>query len=175
MNLYQKINNIKKAVKPVAKDVTVGFGKAAYSAVSHDGVLNAVNDLMIENGVISYVSNISDDTERSTWSEAYNGQNKAKFKTFTKVKMVVTFINSENPEEKIEVFTIGHADDPSDKAAGKAYSYAVKYAYLKLFGLQTGINDEERHNYGTSQQLPKPQFNQQAPMQQYPQQGYPQR
>ncbi len=166
MNLYQKINAIKQGVAPVAKDVTVGTGRNSYSAVSHDAVLKTVNNLMIQNNVISYVSNISDDTERSSWQGAdYKGNPTTKFKTFTKVKMIVTFVNAEAPEEIINIHSIGHADDPGDKAAGKAYSYAIKYAYLKLFGLQTGVNDEQRHDYNQQpQQMQPPTFQQ-------PQQG----
>jgi ERF superfamily len=37
-----------------------------------------------------------------------------------------------------------HAADNQDKAPGKAMSYAVKYAMLKTFGLETGENDEGR-------------------------------
>lgn len=166
MNLFQKINEIKKGVAPVAKDVTVGTGRNSYNALSHDAVLKAVNDLMIGQNIISYVSNISDDTERSSFAAVdYKGNPTTKFKTFTKVKMVVTFINGDQPEEMINIQSIGHADDPGDKAAGKAYSYAIKYAYLKLFGLQTGVNDEPRHDYNQQpQQMQPPTFQQ-------PQQG----
>lgn len=174
MNLYQKINKIKEGVGPIQKDVTVGTGRNSYQAMSHDAVLSAVNNLMIQNGVISYVSNITDDTERSSWQAVdYKGNPTTKFKTFTKVKIIVTFVNADEPKEQIEVYTIGHADDPSDKAAGKAYSYAVKYAYLKLFGLKTGENDEQRIDYNQQQQ---PQ-QMQPPTFQQPQQrqGYQQR
>jgi hypothetical protein len=171
MNLYQKINTIKKGAAPVQKDVTVGTGRASYQAISHDAVLRTVNDLMIANNVISYVSNITDDTERTSYQATdYKGNPAQKFKTFTKVKMIVTFVNGDQPEEMINIHSIGHADDPSDKAAGKAYSYAIKYAYLKLFGLSTGINDEQRHDYN---QQPQQQTNMQPP--QFQQQGYQQR
>jgi len=168
VNLYQKINEIKKGVAPLQKDVTVGFGKNAYSAISHDNVLNSVNNLMMQHNVICYVDNVTDDTERTTWQEQYNGQPKQKFKTFTKVRISVTFVNADKPAELIKVLSIGHADDPGDKAAGKALSYAVKYAYLKLFGLSTGQNDEARHNYTQQTQMQQPSFQQ-------PQQGYRQR
>ena len=167
MNLYQKINEIKKGVGPLQKDVTVGAGRNSYKATSHDSVLKAVNDLMISNNVISYVSNITDDTERSTYTASYSGQDQTKFKTFTRVKMIVTFVNAEQPEEMIHIHSIGHADDPGDKAAGKAYSYAMKYAFMKLFGLSTGENDEQRHDYSQHQtQQQPPRFQQQQPMQQ---------
>ena len=39
MNLYQKINEIKKEVAPLQKDVTVKMGKGSYGAVSHDQLI----------------------------------------------------------------------------------------------------------------------------------------
>jgi hypothetical protein len=39
-----------------------------------------------------------------------------------------------------------HALDNGDKAPGKAISYATKYALLKTFLLETGEDEESRHN-----------------------------
>ncbi len=144
MNLYQKINKIKKEVGSIEKDVTVGMGKNSYKATSHDNVLIAVRKAMIENGVVEKVTNIQEDSFR----ENYTAYDVAKIRTFTKIKIVMTFVNADSsPLESFDIESIGHADDPSDKGAGKALSYAVKYAYMKLFGLSTGENDEERINY----------------------------
>ena len=165
VNLYQKINEIKKEVAPLQKDVTVKMGKGSYGAVSHDQVLSKVNDLMIKYNVISYVSNVSDDTDRTVYQDQYG---KPKGTAFTKCKMVVTFVNADEPGELIHVHTIGHAEDSGDKAAGKAYTYSIKHAYLKIFGLKTNFNDEARFNQQQFQQPQQPQFQQ-------PQQGYLQR
>ena len=43
-----------------------------------------------------------------------------------------------------ELRVAGHANDSGDKAAGKAQSYAVKTALLKVFALETGVDDESR-------------------------------
>jgi len=163
VNLYQKINEIKKEVAPIQKDVTVKLGKGSYGAVSHDQVLSKVNDLMIKYNVISFVSNVNDDTDRALYQDQYG---KPKGIAFTKIKMVVTFVNADEPNEKINVESIGHAEDQGDKAAGKAYTYSIKYAYLKLFGLKTGINDEARHDYS------QPQTQQAPPTFQQPQGNY---
>jgi hypothetical protein len=162
VNIYQKINEIKKEVAPLQKDVTVKMGKGSYGAVSHDQVLSKVNDLMIKYNVISYVSNVSDDTDRNVYQDQYG---KPKGTAFTKCKMIVTFVNAEKPDELIHVHTIGHAEDSGDKAAGKAYTYSIKHAYLKIFGLKTGFNDEARYNYSAPAPMNQPTFNQQ------PQQG----
>ena len=38
-----------------------------------------------------------------------------------------------------------HGNDSGDKAPGKVMSYAVKTTMLKLFGIETGENDESRN------------------------------
>ena len=53
------------------------------------------------------------------------------------------FINVDNPEDRFSVDTYAHSDDNTDKGPGKAYTYAVKMALLKVLMLQSGDNEEE--------------------------------
>jgi hypothetical protein len=53
-------------------------------------------------------------------------------------------VNIEEPENRITVRLDAHADDYGDKAPGKALSYAVKSAVLKLLMIETGVDDEGR-------------------------------
>jgi len=153
MNLYQRINEVKKEVGHVVKDVTVGAGRNSYKAVSHDAVLKAVNDLMIKHGVISIVNQVKTKLVREAYQALDYKSNSmvTKYRSITTAKVKVKFVNMDEPSEYDFVEGIGQGDDPSDKGAGKAYSYAVKYAYLKLFGLATGENDEARHDYSQTQ------------------------
>jgi hypothetical protein len=162
LNIYQRINKIKSEVGKVGKDVTIGTGRNSYKAVSHDAVLNTVNQLMINNGVVAHVIDVKMDVDREKYT-ALDYQTKApieKTRTFTTSTIVQRFVNIDDPTDWLDVHSIGHADDPSDKGAGKAYSYAGKYGFLKLFGLATGENDEARHDYTpkapTTVQAPKP-------------------
>ena len=59
--------------------------------------------------------------------------------------MQVAFVNVDKPEDRVEVEFFGYGIDPQDKGPGKAMSYAVKYALLKVFSLETG-DDPERDN-----------------------------
>ena len=155
MNLHQRINIIKSQVGQVGKDVTVGMGKNSYKAVSHDAVLKSVNDLMIKNGVLSLVTKVKSKLIREPY-QALDYKTNAmitKYRSITTAKVKIKLVNIDDPLDFDFVKGIGQGDDPSDKGAGKAYSYAVKYAYLKLFGLATGENDEARHDY--SEQPPK--------------------
>ena len=56
----------------------------------------------------------------------------------------VNFVNIDNGEDKVTVTIEAHANDNGDKAPGKALSYGVKSAMLKVFNLETGENDESR-------------------------------
>lgn len=149
MNLHQRINEVKKEVGHVVKDVTVGAGRSSYKAVSHDAVLNAVNDLMIKHGVVTLVSEVETGLTREPY-QALDYKTNAmvtKYRSITTAKVRIKLVNIDDPTDFDYTEGIGQGDDPSDKGAGKAYSYAVKYAYLKLFGLATGENDEARHDY----------------------------
>jgi hypothetical protein len=59
-------------------------------------------------------------------------------------KYNVSLINTDDPESQVNVIVEAQALDTGDKASGKAMSYAMKYALLKTFGLETGENEEGR-------------------------------
>ena len=123
LNIYQKIAAVTAAIEtPLQKDKEVKLrGDSGYSYISHDAVTLAVRKPLSEQGVIV----------RPTVLECKNDGNR------TEMRISVDFINADAPEEKITVESIGYGVDPSDKGPGKAYSYAVKYAYLKLFMLNS--------------------------------------
>jgi hypothetical protein len=58
------------------------------------------------------------------------------------------------------VETIGYGVDPQDKGPGKAISYGVKYALLKVLGLETGDDpdtvQDDRADYRPTTGEPKP-------------------
>ena len=61
-----------------------------------------------------------------------------------KGQYVIKFVNVDNPSDSMSLMIESHANDNGDKAPGKALSYAVKSAMLKVFCLETGENDESR-------------------------------
>jgi hypothetical protein len=56
----------------------------------------------------------------------------------TEAVFSVRFENIDNRADYIDVETFGYGVDPQDKGPGKAMSYGVKYALLKVLGLETG-------------------------------------
>lgn len=136
LNIYQRINEVRKKVNYAKKDKEVAGQN--YKAVTHDAVTALVRNHLIDQGVlivprlISSVMNEVGKTAKGSTIYRYEG------------KYEVDFINCDSPEDRITVPGEAHANDSGDKAPGKATSYATKYAMLKLFSIETGEGDEGR-------------------------------
>lgn len=118
-NILQRINAVMKAVDYIQKEKKAGM---RYSIVSHDAVTAKVRPLMVEHGIVYYPSELR--------CEQVGNR--------TQASMSVRFVNIDDPSDFISVETAGYGIDDQDKGPGKAISYAVKYALLKAFGLESG-------------------------------------
>jgi len=161
-NIYQRINAIMQEIGYIQKDKKNSFMKFNY--VSHDAVVSAMRPYWTKHG-ITVVFDVADHSVRDIQDE--KGNNKG---LMTSVVAEVTFINVDNPEDKIVVHTIGQGIDKNDLGPGKAMSYAYKYALLKTFALETGDDPENdgtdyKPNGGAKkpEAKPKPQPEAQAP------------
>lgn len=138
MNIFQKINAVMKSTSYVKKDATVGWGNQSYNAVSHDAVAGMLHPLLAEHGIVVFPS--------LTASESILGHtSKGSEKIRYEATYEVSFVNVDDPADRLVLEIQAHADDNGDKAPGKAVSYAVKMAMLKVFMLETGDNDESRY------------------------------
>lgn len=135
MNLYQRINAVRIAVKYVQKDKSVSTGGGSYRAVTHDMVTAMIRSHLIENGIICIPSLVT-----SSLSDPAEGSKQWRYAA----TYDFTFLNIDNPEDKLVIRIEAHAMDNADKAPGKAISYAKKYAVLKLFEIETGEDEESR-------------------------------
>jgi ERF superfamily len=137
LNLYQRINEIRKKVDYIQKDKSVSTGTSgSYKAVTHDQVTAILRSHMTEFGVIcvpSLVTSKANDRVGDSKQFRYDA-------TYS-----FDFINMDKPEEKSTIIMEAHAMDNADKAPGKALSYAKKYAVLKLFEIETGEDEESRY------------------------------
>lgn len=136
MNIYQRINEVRKAISYIQKDKSVSTGGGSYKAVTHDAVTGMVRQHLIEQGVIiipSVVSSIFHPKEGDSKQRLYEA-------TYQ-----IDFVNMEDGQDRISIQMSAHALDNGDKAPGKAISYATKYAMLKLFNIETGEDDESRY------------------------------
>lgn len=139
-NLFHRIIWVRERVLRLGKDAQVaGYGEG-YKAITHDKVTAAMRPLMNAAGIVSWITcNHAED--------APTGAVTAKGRAIVqhRASFTVTFANAFNPEQKIELQQLAYADDFGDKAPGKATSYAMKYALLKMFMVETGEDDEERN------------------------------
>lgn len=135
LNIHQRINEVKKMVAYIQKDKKV----ETYMAVTHDAVTAMTRDHFIANGVLIVPCELSCEM-KETGTQTGKGAPWMRFEA----KYRVSFVNVDNPEECIAVELTAHALDYGDKAPGKAHSYALKYAVLKVLQLETGEEEEGR-------------------------------
>ena len=137
MNIYQRINAVRKAITYIQKDKSVSAGSAgSYRAVTHDAVTGMVRQHLVEHGVIiapTLIESVFHPKEEGAKQRLYSAS------------YDVRFINMDAPDECVTIRIEAHALDNGDKAPGKAISYATKYAILKLFNIETGEDEESRY------------------------------
>ena len=136
MNIYQRINEVRKAIGYVQKDKSVSTGGGSYKAVTHDAVTGMVRAALIENGIVIVPSVVS--------AVFHQKEPEAKQRLY-EATYQIDFVNVDDPADKITTQQNAHALDNGDKAPGKAMSYATKYAILKLFNIETGEDEESRY------------------------------
>lgn len=135
MNLFQRINEVRKKIAYVQKDKSVSTGQGSYKAVTHDQVTAMVRDHMVSVGIICYPELIA-----SASMPKEEGSKQFRYEA----TYAFHFVNADEPSDRIKVTIQAHAMDNADKAPGKALSYAKKYAVLKLFEIETGEDEESR-------------------------------
>lgn len=127
LNIYQRIRNVMLEVQYVQKENKKVNNQ--YTFVSHDAVSAALHEPLAKHGIVM-IPNIEELRQEGNR---------------TIVKMNISFVNIDNPEDLISLTYYGYGIDQQDKGIGKAVSYAVKYALLKTFCLETG-DDGEKDN-----------------------------
>lgn len=139
-HITQAMLNVMKAVQSVEKNKVVGTGANAYKGVEDKDVKVAIRTAMIENELIIVPISIEPKMQIERWEEVYNGQAKTKQSILTEVKTKYRIIHSSG--ESLEIEGYGHGQDSQDKSAGKATTYALKYALLYTFLVPTGDIDD---------------------------------
>lgn len=135
MNIYQRLNEIKKEVDYIRKDKRV----ESYMAVTHDAVTAETRPFFIKHGVM-IVPRELESAFKDTGAVSAKGTPSMRFEA----KYRIDFVNIDEPTEVASVEFSSHALDFGDKAPGKAHSYAMKYAILKVLQIETGESEEGR-------------------------------
>lgn len=137
MNIYQRVNEVRKAVEYAKKDKKVDGG--GYMAVTHDNVTAITRAHLVEQGIIIVPSLVSS-------AVVNTGTTTAKGVPFIRYEARYNFrvVNVDDATDSFGFDIESHAIDQGDKAPGKALSYAKKYAVLKLLEIESGEDDEGR-------------------------------
>ena len=125
LNIYQRILSVMDDLHFVQKEDKRVNGQ--YTFVSHDAVSAAIHPLLVKHRIVVTPTVIDHTIDGNR----------------TVVNVEVNFVNADMPEEKITINSIGYGIDNQDKGIGKAVSYATKYAFLKMFVLETGDDPEQ--------------------------------
>lgn len=119
LNIAQRINAVMAEVDYIQKEKKPGM---QYNIVSHDAVTAKVRPILQKHGVVYYPRNMTVDNVGNRTQSYFD----------------VRFENIDDRSDFIDVATFGYGVDGQDKGPGKAMSYGVKYALLKVLGLETG-------------------------------------
>lgn len=117
-----------------------------YKAVNHNEVAKIMRVAFVKHGIVMAPSVIEHEEDRWSGTRTTRGQHgqettREVMVHKTRVMIEVAFINIENPQDRMVVRYPGIAMDDQDKGVGKAISYAIKYAVLKSFCLESSEDE----------------------------------
>ena len=139
-NLSKAILAVMQEVKGIEKSMTVGSGTNAYQGVPDKEVKKIIGESMVKNGLCILPISIEPKVEVSRWDETNQYGTKQKQSVFTEVSTKYLLLHESG--ESLELAGYGHGVDSQDKGAGKATTYALKYALLYAFLVPTGKIDD---------------------------------
>lgn len=151
--LAKAVVNVMKAVNSIGKNAEVGTGNSAYKGVSDKDVKLAYLKAMSDNGLCILPIEINDEVVTERWTEEDSRYGtKTKQQVFTRVKTKYKLLHVSGESEILAGY--GHGVDSQDKSAGKATTYAMKYALLYTFMTPTGDIDDSDVNHSDETPLP---------------------
>ena len=117
--------------KTIAKPDLMKVGKN-FRAISESAILDVINPVLKKAGIDYDIDVLEHNLIVERGETEKFGDKKFIFVAACKVKLTFKFYG----EEVAHSVALGMGIDDGDKAMGKAYTYAVKYALLKKFRLQ---------------------------------------
>lgn len=134
--IIQKVNSDKRLVPDLMKSEKGNN----FRAISESAILDVIDPVLKEAGVF-YTVEIKE--QHLDIREAYGSKGK-KLQFIATLTAKLNFYSDENEEYVCSTEAVGMGIDDNDKAMGKAYTYAVKYALLKLFRLRYGDDPDAK-------------------------------
>lgn len=133
MNIYQKLHEIYKQVGYIQK----GKQGKQYDYVGSSDVLANIRALMADQG-LQLEPRILKGSTKDYATKSGTTQ------ILTELDMTMTWVNVENPDEKIELPWYSQGMDlAGEKGVGKALTYGEKYFLLKYFNIATDKDDPD--------------------------------
>ena len=137
-NLYQRIAAVMQDVQRLQKDKQVGENNYAYKAMSEEKVTSVIRAAMITHGLV--ILPVGQSHSLTDYSRLQ------KVVSISAVDVTYKLVNVDNPAEFEMIVSSGTGVDSQDKGVGKAMTYSMKYALLRLFMIPTGNDPDEVHN-----------------------------
>jgi len=131
-NIYRKLIEVRKAVPALSKNSR----GARFRFVSSSQILGALREAMDAHGLLLIPRLAS---ERVLEHQTKRGDRLY----FTVLNIEFTWVNADNPDERIACPWVGQGLDEGEKGVGKALTYAEKYFLLKFFNIPTDGDDPD--------------------------------
>ncbi len=160
-NLAKAVLNVMKDVKSIDKSMNVGSGNSSYKGVADKDVKQVIGKSMEENGLVILPIEVEPTTQVTRWEEETQWGKKQKQSVFTEVKTKYLLLHESGESQILSGY--GHGVDSQDKGAGKATTYALKYALLYAFMVPTGKIDDADTTHSDNVATPPPTSNKTAP------------
>lgn len=151
-NLAKAIIAVMKAVKGIDKSMTVGTGTNSYKGVADKDVKLAIGDAMEKNGLCILPIEVDAKTQLDRWEETNQYGTKMKQNVFVEATTKYLLLHESGESQIIAGY--GNGVDSQDKAAGKATTYALKYALLYAFMVPTGKIDDADNTHSDENAVP---------------------
>ncbi len=139
MNVYQRMHLASSLISFVHKGGVNQFQKYKYA--SHDDVVAKAREAFVAARLLCCIDIPIEGFKRET-VQAPTDDGKVKFQSLVDLVAEVSIINVDDPKDRYVVTIPAYGLDTSDKAIGKAISYAKKYALLSLCGLMLATGDD---------------------------------
>ena len=128
-NIYQRINKV------IEEGLYIKRGSAGQgTGVLYDEAISLLQPFLTKHGIVIVPEKVGEARSRDNKKGNY----------IYECDFNITYINIDKPEDKFTQLVESHASDAGDKAPGKAITYAAKISMVKVFQIETGINDESR-------------------------------
>lgn len=152
-NLIKAVLSVMEDVKGIDKTMNVGTGNSSYKGVSDKEVKKIIGSSMKKHGLVLFPTEINPKTTTDRWEESTQYGAKMKQSTFTEVS--TKYLLCHESGESIELAGYGQGVDSQDKSAGKATTYALKYALLYTFLVPTGTIDDADNTHSDEAAVPR--------------------